>query len=1382
MTNKNKNTKFQVLLLLLLSFNIIKSQTINLQKIVNLQSNERYIQSLSDFVKEPAYELDLVPSASSSLLQPYSLLSTDKNSPPLLDIATFNQGVSTKYIIGIQQVIQQDKIQLSLVYQQLSIDKECSCIKQKTFNPQPLDEVQASSDQLKLYGSFYSSTAGFISYMAGNVYKSYNFQINSQGEATFKYLSGVSLYDHVAILGPQNSIYIIQIANNYYQLLKFDESFNQKFVKETYEDCQAEIHLIDTGRNFFNYCYSIKGSYIKTVSIDFTVENFQFTQIDLNMDQVVTPQLQRIGNQIFIGLTDQLNKKFTILTLNSNQSIIDQQLSLQSQVTIDLTPLFIVKFISTNLLMFYPSSVLHYSSNMIYLYDLNNQVLIYENYVCEFNLYINKVENLGNQIMIYLYDKIGNYQSTLAAEINNPSLIIQTQTSTTEPITLNIKTISTTTYQVQINVNIVQQNTILFTQSLVSLQNTIESIQTQNLYTIPIEDFVVGSDLDLTVTVDQSKGAILNPKIVKYLQIQGNDQNVIDQSCLSYQTDGYFSSMFLCPVYFPQQGQVYYLRAVIPGCQGQTGQQKGDFVSYRSKNVFKYPLEYIDNYGSFNLKIVPPTSEIYIYIPYIDFSQGIGGQFKYNKIQVLCSEINFTFASDPAYNILFTLCGKTVTQTIFRFSSSDELIQEVSTYNLDIDSSQLTNLICIQGTLFMYNSINIIAYDYINPGFIGQISIPAIAQGKKQQVTLFKSSFLITVLDDPLTTIAQFSYNNFKTNDPTFMRNLQIDEKHHVNSQAVIIPKRQSEQEFAYILSTKPNTYYMYRINSKLWSNQLYATFTFDSKQTVISSYLLYMINPQQYTFILEEASVLYQLGITSDDFNSNLSQNALINLQISQQNHVVKSQNLKSVNSEQRIIQSLQSETSSLNINYIINRNASAQYGVVNNQASTLQQIRTQIQDSNFQVGQIFSFYDWQVFNSCILGWQNEDSYSKVIQRIQTQQEGVDKQVFTILYKFQATIYKESIQSFFLIQGQFQGCVVLDDMGSLQTNDNLNYQFNLYVICEKQISQYQIHYSVDQQTNKIITSSVSTQGTYTITSQGGWSVLSFKRIISANNQLILYSNSFLENICEVILDSQTQQAQYNWLYGFYYEASINIVQIYDTQLTIYPNGLIQTLLRSKKQLAAYNIATLLQQYNFIVSGNDQISQVDQYEDTKFRIAFKNSFVYDITFNVDAIGQLKISSVTQYYYQDAFSNYISGFIGTKYTLLFGENNQKIFTIALYSNSNKKQNIYLIESTIQIQSGYINNSPSSIIEFNPNKIQINDVTGKFIILNVEDALGIQMIQSENSLSQKANTSIQPLGQNNPDNSITFLLTAGTKSSASIQLFNLISIINIIIFLF
>ncbi|KAL4483850.1 hypothetical protein ABPG72_006225 [Tetrahymena utriculariae] len=823
MKNLKKNNKFLLLLLFLL-FNLTKSQTINYQRLINLQSDERYIQRLSDFVKEPVCQLDLAPSAQSSLLQPYKLLSTDKNSPPVKDLATFNQGISAKYIIAVQQVTLQDKIQILLIYQQLSFDPECSCIKQKTLNPQPLDEIQANSKSLEFYGSFYSSTAGFISYTTESVSKSYNFQINGLVEATTKHLIGVQLFDHVAILGPQKCIYIIQIENNAYQLLKFDEQFNLKSIKQAFEDCDAEMHMIDTGRYFFNYCYSTKGSYIQTVSIDFTVENFYFSQIYLNLDEVARPQLQRVGNQIFIGLKVYASNKLTILTLSFNESIIGQQLILQSYVTIDLA-LVQVKFISTNLLIFY-------SSFIIYLYDLEKQVLIYEQQVCEFNLFVKKIESFGNHIMMYIYDKNSNYYSSLVAEINFPSLIIQTKTSTAEPITLNIKTISSTTYQVQISVNIIQQNTILFTQSLVSLQNTIQNIQNQQLYTVPIEDYVVGSDLDLRVTVDQSKSIILDPKITKYLQIQGNNQNFIDQSYISYQTDGYFSSIFQC---ISQMGQVYYLRAVIPSCSGQLGKQQGGFVSYESKISFKYPLEIIDNSGTFTLKVSPATPDFFVYIPFVDFSQGVGRQFNLNKMSVQCSENNFQFASDPAYNILFTLCGKNITQTIFRFSSSDELAQLVNSQNLDIDSSYLTNLICIQGMLFIYNSTTILAYDYINLGFVGQISIPTIVQGKKQQLTIFKTSFLITALENPLTTIAQYSYSNFKANGPSFMRNLQIDGNHPVNNQAVIIPKRQSEQEFAYILSTKADTYYMYRINSKQWSSQLYATFTFDPKQTVIS-------------------------------------------------------------------------------------------------------------------------------------------------------------------------------------------------------------------------------------------------------------------------------------------------------------------------------------------------------------------------------------------------------------------------------------------------------------------------------------------------------------------------------------------------------------------
>ncbi|KAL4483851.1 hypothetical protein ABPG72_006226 [Tetrahymena utriculariae] len=481
-------------------------------------------------------------------------------------------------------------------------------------------------------------------------------------------------------------------------------------------------------------------------------------------------------------------------------------------------------------------------------------------------------------------------------------------------------------------------------------------------------------------------------------------------------------------------------------------------------------------------------------------------------------------------------------------------------------------------------------------------------------------------------------------------------------------------------------------------------------------------------------------------------------------------------------MIQSLQQQINSLNINYIINRNASAQYGVINNQANTLQQVRAQIQDSNFFIGQVFQFLDWQVFNGCIIGWQNEDSYSRVVQRLQLQKEGVANQVFTILYKYQATIQENSIQSFFQIQGQFSSCVILDDIGSLQSNDNVNYQIDLYVICDTSLNQYQINYSLDQQTNKINSSQVSSPNIYAMTTQVGWSVLSYKRIMSANGQLILYSNQNIGNIYLVVLNSQNQQASIEQLIEFYSQVSINLLYQYSLQLTIYPTGLIQTLLRSTKAQAAYNIAALLQQYNFIISENDQISQVEQYEDTKFRISFQNSFVYDITFQLNTLGQFVISSAAQYYYQDAFTSYISGFRGTQYTLLFGFTNfTTLQKMALFSNKVQQQNIYLIQSTSQVYDEQYT-FPSSVVEINPDQIQINYINGQFISLNIEDKLGIIMDQSQNSLPLSAKTSIQPKGSNNPDNSITFLLTGGNNQSTALKLlFGLINIKNIIIFL-
>ncbi|KAL4484540.1 hypothetical protein ABPG74_019717 [Tetrahymena malaccensis] len=1360
-----------------LIINDVLSQTVNKQKLLNLQSNETYVQDLSEFINEPSILIDITPS-SYKYIQPYVPLATYQNSPPFLNIlASFSYGPSTKINIEIQQqTTSQQTIQLLLVYQQLSIDPSCSCVKQTTFSPFLFDEVPSSPQQL--YGSLYSYNQGFISYqLAPNNVKSFKFIINDQNSALITPLSGVQLYQHVAILGPNSSIYIIQyIENSEYNLIKLDSQFNSQIIQKINENCDTSFPLIDTGRYFFNYCIKQGQKYIKTASVDFTSEKIAFDTFYLTSNELGLPQIKRVGNQILIGI--KCNNSFNFYALTSNDGVVNEPFSYSSYSNINQF-LPNLNFVSSKLMVVYSTL-----NNFIQLFDIYKQVAVYQIQVSMSGFVVKFVESLGNQIILYVYDSNNVYYTTIVAEVNIPSLEIQTTSSTTSPIQISIQTVSQTSYLVSINVQIVQQNTVLFAQNQANLQNTISNIKQQNQFTIPIEDYIIGADLALEVQLDQqAQGIIQNANLIKQFSMKGPSQMIIDETCTSYQTDGYFSSIFFCPISIPQQ--VYYLYGIYPFYMGNVGQSDANYLAYRSEIGFQYPLDKIDNQGSFTLKITPFSPSFYVYVPFIHFSSG--GQFQFNNLPVNCSENNFQFASDPAYSVLFTLCGQNITQQIYRTYKTNGIAQIVNTTNISSNSQQITNLICVQGLLFIYNSTIIQAYDYINFGFIGFINVPTITQGTSQQLTLFKNSFLITVASDPLTTIAQYSYNRFKTNTPTFMRNLQIDNNNPVSSQGIIIPKRQSEKEFAFVLSAKKNIYYMYRINSKQWSNQFYTTLTFNPNQAVLASNLVYVMNPESYTGILSEASILYQVGLNQTNFNSNLSFSAQIKISQFESSKESKSQQ-KRFKEQQRITQnsnqkSLQ-ETNQLLINTVINRDASAQYGVVNNQASTLNQVRTQIQDTDFISGQVFNFQDWQTFNACLLGWQS-DSLSQVVQRMANMNMPQQSSAFTIRYKYNATIEKNQIESvFFSIQGQFNGCSVLDDNGSYQVGQTLDHQFQLYVICSNRINQYQIKYFMNETSGEIQKTDVPAPNIYQLNQQ--ISISQISRIISANNQLYLY-NQGQSQILIINLNDASKQATFKQQqYSYYSQNNIFVLPQFNLQVTIFPTGIIHSQQKQSLNITAYDLGNLLQKFYFILPQNALILSIEQYSDNQFRINFENNYIYDVTFLLSQYGELLISQAYQYYYQDAFPSYVSGFKGSKYTLFFGYYSETLQKIALYSNTIQQQGIFLIQSVI-VQSDSDDKIlyPQCITEITPNLIQVQYSNGNTEQISISDNLGIKIFFDKSSVINTVKTSIAPIGgSQDPDNVITFAFQGSStnKSHGIIQLFTFINIINILIYLF
>ncbi|KAL4486139.1 hypothetical protein ABPG72_012192 [Tetrahymena utriculariae] len=1354
MIQSMQHQSYLLFLFLLIAF--CNCQVINKRKQLNLQSNELYLLSLSEFITEPATQIDW-PSFDgvNQINMPFEVIQAYQDAQPIKTLAVLDQGEQVKYVIGYsEQAATQSTFQLSVVYQKLTFDSTCQCLIQTNIAQQL--ETVGLIPQL-FFGSFYNFTSGFISYTIGFAVKTYRFQINSQNQFQLDALVQLKLYHHVSVLGTNGSIYIIQYvdANQSYYLIKLDESLNVVFTKETQSTiCELQTAIVDTGRFYFNYCYSQQNTSLIAVSINFINETLSFQKFDkVSQFAPLSYVSKRIGSLIMIALYE--SQGCTILKLRSNQSINDSVFSLISSIQFPLSFKNKVNFVTQNLLSIY-------SDNTLLLFDQDAKLTIYQAQVDEDDLNIQSVHSLGNQMLLYLFDSSQKYSKTLLVQVQLPSFTIQLTQSTSTPIQFSVLTVSQTTFSVNINVSILQQNTVLFVSDQVTTQKTIQVFQDENVQLQPIEDQVVGSDLQLNVSIDSSSQQyIKNASFIKTVNLQiKNYMNSINQSCIGYQTDGFFSTIFVCP-----SSQNFNIVAAKAYSINQDYNNKyGQIDTYKSLIDFPSTIKQIDNQGSFILQQSQPQN--LIYLPYLN-----NQILQFTTIPIQCTDQNFQFASDPAQSVFFTYCDKNITQYLYINSNNNQIISKT----VIISNQSINKLICIDGILFAYNAQNINAYNYIEFGFLGQIAIPI--EGNAQQLTLFKSTFLITVMDNPLTKIAQYSYNNFATQSASFIRYLQVDSSHPINSQGLIIAKR-SETEIAFILSTTENQYYIYRVNSQQWSNQLYAPISFNQQQTVISGYNVCQINPLLFQFILKEASVKYELNMTPNQFNTDLFWSAQFTLSLLQDQNQ-KNKNFKYLQAQRRL------QTNQVQYKLLINRDASAAFGTVNQQSEEVQNLKAQIQDiqvDNDQFYSTFSFKDSSVYNACLTGWQNSQR-TLIIPRINTSTPLIGNQVFTVLYNQRVEIQKNQISSFFVIQGSFTNCIVLDDKASLQSPSSNSYSFNLYVVCETCVSEYQISYQIEEKTGLIVNSKVSQQVNYFFDSKVLIMLSTIKKIISYNQQLYLFNIGGM-NPSLLELNSQQKQASIQLLNNsFFSKKSINFIYQLNLYLTIYSTGLIQYNLTSQQTVQALYLQDLLSSFNFIVSQNDFVMSVEQYSDTQFRISFAKSFIYDITFQFNSNSQLEIQSAKQYYYLDAFSEYISGFKGSTYTILFGQNELKQLYFVLYQNSASLQNIYLIQSAYQYDPIEVYSvSPTYARQLIPNQIEVVISSSYTFKIQISDYLGVEILYFD-EFSQQNQGQIAPNQQNNTSNTITFNIPQDQNKKQSNDqnlLFNLIYVIAIVVF--
>ncbi|KAL4484804.1 hypothetical protein ABPG74_019981 [Tetrahymena malaccensis] len=1327
-------------------------QIINKQKQLNLQSNELYLQNISEFIDDAATQIILPTQEGVQQIQAYQEIITYKNTEPIEQLAQFDYD-QVKYIIGVSsKAISDSKYYFEVIFLKIEFNTACKCLVQTKICVVASEIVSKIPE---IFASIYNIKGGLVSYQIDREFYTQKFQLDG---SYISYFNWLKLNQHVSIQDQDQSIYIIQEMNQKYQLIKINKYMVQIFIKEIpADDCDFSAPLIDSGRFYFRYCHKNNQTSLKAFWIDEFTETLSFQNFDNLSEQVPTSYtFKRIGSKFLIGLFGK--NSFNILKLSSNQSINNFIFTLQN-IQVPFGVVGNAVFVNENFLSFY-------LDNLLLFFDIDQKQLVYQTQACNEGQIIKFAQSLGNQIMFSFIDSNQKYSSSIVAQVNLPSLVIQLAESTANaPIQVQIVTVSHTINFV-INVNINQQNKVLFTSDKVIKYNNIKILQENQVQFFPIEDQVIGSDLQLDVSVNQqSQQYLKNVSFIKKLDLDilQDDFPSISHNCDSYQIDGYFSSLFVCP---SESGfQIQYARAY-----SNFEDQIGFALAYKSQIDIPLPIYLVDNYGSFTLK----QTNFTIYLPYLDKQN-----LSFARYVLLCDDQNFQFASDPAHEIFFTYCNNAI--QMYQYKNNNKYASKSKTFNYNTSFSKL---ICIDGILFAYNDKEITAYDYIQFSFLGQITIPT--EGSNQQLTLFKSTFLITIMENPLTKIAQYSYNNFASSTPSFMRYLQIDSNHPVDSQGIILAKR-SDIELAFVLSKTANLYHVYRVNSKQWSNQLYTSISFNLQQTIINNLNICQLNPPLFQLILYQASIKYELGLTKEQFSQNLFWSAQITLSSISDSKPTKEENQSE---QQQILEYLQSDvnkrrrlqSNSIQFNLAFNRDASAAFCLINQQSSIIQQLKTQAQDIQFSENQSLYYInfsqDTSVCNSCVVGWQSLLLTTQIIQRIFLTGFQTSNQEFTIMYKYRLQIQDYQIKSIFLIEGNFKNCVVLDDKASLKISSqtsSMNYQFDVYVLCKQYAILYKVNSLVDfQQTEDNYSSSVSDPVVYYFTDKYPLSI--YTQLISYNNQLYLFSSGGMDP--QLLTFNLQKQASIKQISNSQFvKRSINYLNNYNLYLQIFSSGLIQFQEVSQQTIQTVYIQDMLSSFNFIINSSDYINSVEQYSFSQFRIQFASSFIYDVTFQLNDKKELYIKSAAQYYYLDAFSQYVSGFKGSKYTILFGYSNTQQLNLALYDNSDSGKNTYLIQSVLFNLRVAQNETPTFITETSPQSLQLVLSNGKDYRINISDYIIIEVNNFQYYFRQNS-IQIAPLIQNNLNNTITMNIPNSIKKKSS-YIYNLFY--NIISFL-
>ncbi|KAL4512837.1 hypothetical protein ABPG72_017522 [Tetrahymena utriculariae] len=382
--------------------------------------------------------------------------------------------------------------------------------------------------------------------------------------------------------------------------------------------------------------------------------------------------------------------------------------------------------------------------------------------------------------------------------------------------------------------------------------------------------------------------------------------------------------------------------------------------------------------------------------------------------------------------------------------------------------------------------------------------------------------------------------------------------------------------------------------------------------------------------------------------------------------------------------------------------------------------------------------------------------SNKKQIENKQEEQSESGKQftVFSFLFD-QSIVVSQSltnIMNFLSINQDYYGCSIMDDNSSITNRKQGVFQVDLYVLCPQYLDKYNLN--ISRNSNNQYTS-VKINSNLTYSTQYIYDMSPFWKLLSINQDIILTKfngDKYFLKISDNQFYIDQNKIPYSTMIGINAVSTLSSFML----LTFFENQILYVqVVLSQGILNQYiDISDLLEDNQFSIASSDTINSVDQYSDTKFRIAFSNSYIYDAEVQLNNDGTTSLKNVSLYYYKDAFSKHISGFKGSKYHLFYGfKDNQYILT--LYSNANSKQNQYLIESKLDLPFNTDIQGIRCAQEISPSSILFSFSNQQVLTFDISDSVKFTVKSPEPQIPSQG-VQLQPINQLDDLNIITLVL--------------------------